>query len=153
MTPESISVTWQIGLKTAKNTIQATTHKCIRSTGLLSKRFKTDKSQLRYQQLSCHYGTFYVDFLKTTVKYIRGFIGGILYCNKLGYKKFFPCTSETQEETIHSLRSFIEIVGLPTSLHSDNHNILIEGLFKTNLESGVPLQSPGPHCKTRLNLQ
>ena len=57
----------------------------------------------------------------------------MLYCNKLGYKKFFPCMSETQEETSHSLRSFIEIVGLPASLHSDNHNNLMEGLFTKTL--------------------
>ena len=126
---------WQIGLKTAKNTINATTHKCIRSTGLLSKRFKTDKSQLRYKQLSRHYGTFYVNFLKVAVKSIRGFMGGMLCCNKLGYKKFFPCTSETQEETSHSFRSFIEIVGLPASLHSNNHNNLREGLFKKTLST------------------
>ena len=120
LTPETLSMMWQIGLKTAKSTINATTHKCIRSTGLLSKRFKTDKSQLRYKQLSRHYGTFYKGFLKVSVKSIRGFMGGMLYCNKLGYKKFFPCTSETQQETSHSLRSFIEIVDLPASLHSDN---------------------------------
>ena len=42
LTPESLSVMWQIGLKTAKNTIQATTHWCILSRGLLSKMFKTD---------------------------------------------------------------------------------------------------------------
>ena len=87
----------------------------------------------RYKQLSHHYGTFYVDFLKTAVKSIRSFIGGMLYRNKLGYKKFFPCTSETQEETSHSLRSFIEIVDLPASLHSDNYNNLREGLFKKTL--------------------
>ena len=74
-----------------------------------------------------------MDFLKAAVKSIRGFIGGMLYCNKLGYKKFFPCTNETQEETSHSLRSFIEIVGFPASLHSDNHNNLREGLLKKTL--------------------
>ena len=124
---------WQISLKRAKITIQATSHKCIRSAWLLSKRFKTDKSQLRYKQLSRHYGTFYVDYLKTTVKSIRGFIGGMLYCNKLGYKKFPPCTSDSQREISHSFRSIIEIVGLPSSLYSDNHNNLREGLFKKTL--------------------
>ena len=133
LTPETLSMMWHIGLKTAKNTINSTTHKCIRSTGLLSKRFKTDKSQLRYKQLSRHYSTFYVDFLNVAVKSIRGFMGGMLYCNKLGYKKFFTCTSETQEETSHSLRSFIENVGLPVSLHSDNHKNLREGMFKKTL--------------------
>ena len=133
LTPETLSMMWQIGLKTAKSTINATTHKCIRSTGLLSKRFKTDKSQLRYKQLSRNYGKFYVDFLKVAVKFIRGFMGGMFFCNKLGYKKFFPCTSETQEEYSHSLRSFIEILRLPESFHPDNHNNLREELFKKTL--------------------
>ena len=57
----------------------------------------------------------------------------MLYCNKLGFKKFFPCINETQEETSHSLRSFIEIVGLPAALHSDNHTNLKTGLFKKTL--------------------
>ena len=95
LSPEQLSRMWQIALKTAKNSILATTHKCIRSTGMLARRFKTDKSQLRYKQLSRHYGTFYVDFLKVNVKSLRGYVGGILYCNKLGFKKFFPCINET----------------------------------------------------------
>ena len=41
LTPKQLSIMWQIGLKTAKNTILATTHKCIRSTGTLT---RTDKS-------------------------------------------------------------------------------------------------------------
>ena len=42
LTPESLSMMWQMGLKTAKITIQATTQKCIHSTGMLSRRFKSD---------------------------------------------------------------------------------------------------------------
>ena len=72
LTPEQLSVMWQIGLKTAKNTILVTTHKCIRSTGMLTRRFQTDKSQLRYRQPFRHHGTFYVDFLKVAIKSIRG---------------------------------------------------------------------------------
>ena len=100
LSPVELSIMWQIGLKTAKNIILATTHKCIHSTSTLALRFKTDKSQLRYKQLSRYYGTFYVDFLKVNVKAIRGDIGGMLYCNKLGFKNFFPCTSETQDLTV-----------------------------------------------------
>ena len=44
LTPEQVSIMWQIGLKTAKNIILATTHKCIRSTKMLTRRLKTDKS-------------------------------------------------------------------------------------------------------------
>ena len=57
----------------------------------------------------------------------------MLYCNKLGFKKFFPYLNETQEEANHSLHSFIEIIGLPAALHSDNHNNLKTGLFINTL--------------------
>ena len=67
------------------------------------------------------------------MKSIRGYIGGMLYCNKLGFKKFIPCVNETQEETSHSLRSFIELIGLPVALHSDNINNLRTGKFKKTL--------------------
>ena len=146
LTPESLSKLWGIGLKTAKRTIEATTHQCIRSTGLLSKRFKTDKSQLRYKQLSRRYGGFYVDYLKVGVKSIRQFIGGTLYTNKLGFKNFFPCSNETSGETGHTLKSFIELVGLPPSLHSDNHSNFKEGLFKQLLRKfGIGATYTEPH--------
>ena len=146
LTPENLSKLWGIGLKTAKRTIDATTHQCIRSTGLLSKRFKTDKSQLRYKQLSRRYGGFYVDYLKVGVKSIRQFIGGTLYTNKLGFKKFFPCVNETSAETGHTLKSFIELVGLPPSLHSDNHSNFKEGLFKKLLRKfGIGATYTEPH--------
>ena len=117
-------------MKIAKNTILVTMHKCIHSTGKLTRRFKTDKSQLRYRQLSHHHGTFYVDFVEVTIKSIRSYIRGMLYCNKLGFKKFFPCMNETQEETSHSLRSFIELIGLLAALHSDNYNNVRTFKFK-----------------------
>ena len=61
---------WRIGLNTAKRTLETTTHHCIRSTDLLFKRFKTDKAQLRYKQLSRQHGTFYVYYVKVGVKYV-----------------------------------------------------------------------------------
>ena len=72
ISPEELSKGWQIGLATALRTLKATTHEHIRSTGLLSKRFKTDRSQLRYKQLSRRYGTFYCDYFKATYKSVRG---------------------------------------------------------------------------------
>ena len=86
-----------IGLKTEIKTLYATTHQCIRSTGVLSKRFKTDKSQLLYKHISIRYSTFYVDYLKVGVKSARQFIRGTLYTNKLEFKMFFLCSNETSE--------------------------------------------------------
>ena len=131
LTPESLSKLWNIGLKIAKSTILATTYKCIPSTGLLKKKFKTDESKLRYKQLSRFFGTFYVNFLKSSVQSIRGHIGGVLHYNKLGFKKFFPCSNEDKEEPNHSLNSFIEIIGLPATLYLDNRKNFKDGLFKS----------------------
>ena len=50
MTPEELSRRLCIGLKTAARTLKATSHQYIRTTGLLSKRFRTDKAQLRYKR-------------------------------------------------------------------------------------------------------
>ena len=64
LTPEGLSKRWNIVLKTATQTLKATTNKFIRTTGLPTKRLKTDKFQLCYNQLFFHYGIFYVDYLK-----------------------------------------------------------------------------------------
>ena len=81
---------WYIWLKTAIKTLDETTHQWIRPTGLLAKRFKTDKVKLQYKQISRQYGTFYFDYIKVGVKLVRQFIGGTLYTNKIGFKKFSP---------------------------------------------------------------
>ena len=64
------------------------------------------------------------------VNLVRKFIGGTFYTNKLGFKKFFPCSNENSAKTGHILKGFIELVGLPPPLHSYNHKNLKEGLFK-----------------------
>ena len=61
---------------------------------------------------------------------MRGFIGGTLYTNNMGFRKFFLCSDETSEHTDNTLNSFIELVGLPTLLNSINNNNLKEGRFK-----------------------
>ena len=146
ITPEFLSKHLNIGLATAKRTLQATTHQCVRSTGLLAKRFKTDKSQLRYKQLMRGHGNFYCDYLKSSVKSIRGHIGGVLYTNKCGFKKFYPCSTESGAETGSSLKSFVEFVGLPAGMHSDNHKNFKEGFFRKILRKfGITATYTEPH--------
>ena len=92
------------------------------------------------------YGAFYTDYLKSGVKSIRGFIGGVIYTNKLGFKKFFPCATERGDETGRTLCSFIEIVGLPAGMHYDNHRNFKEGLFKRLLRKfGIYYTYTEPH--------
>ena len=146
ISPEKLSKMWHIGLCTAERTLKATTYKCTRTTGLLAKRYKTDKAQLRYNQLSRHNGTFYVDYLKCAVKSIRGFIGGTIYTNKLGFKKFFPHEDERGTSTALGLRQFIDMVGLPASLHTDGHNNFVEGEYKRLIRKfGIPHTMTEPH--------
>ena len=68
MTAKELSCCLNIGMATAKKTLQSTTHQCVRSTEFLTRRLKTEKSQLWYKQLTCGYGTFYTDYLKSSVK-------------------------------------------------------------------------------------
>ncbi len=128
LSPESLARLWQCGLKTAERTLKATTHQCLRTTGVLTRRFRTDKAHMRYKRLASKQGTFYVDTLKAKVRSLRGFTCGNLYTNNLGFKKFFPM--EFESETPHTLQSIIETVGIPPAIHSDNAKVFTEGDFR-----------------------
>ena len=127
LTPEELARLWGIGLKTARRTLLATTHRCTRTVGDLTRRFRTDKAHMRYRRLSTRHGRFYVDTLKSKVKSIRGFTCGNLYTNSLGFRKFFPM--ETESSTPHTLQKFITMVGLPPHIHADNAKVFTQGAF------------------------
>ena len=91
ITPEELSSCLCIGPKTDDLTIKATTRQYTCTTGFPTKRFRTDKSNLRCNQLSGQYGTFYTAFLKVQVTSLCGYCGLLLYTNNIGFKKFFPC--------------------------------------------------------------
>jgi hypothetical protein len=128
LTPEDLSRLWHIGIKTARRTLAATTHQCLRTTGLLTRRFRTDQAHNRYTRLSTRQGNFYVDTLFSKVKSIRGYTCGNVYTNSIGFRKFFPMDSKSQSPA--SLQSFIQLVGVPPSLHSDNAPEFLAGDFK-----------------------
>jgi hypothetical protein len=59
VTPETLASRWNIGIDTAKKTIQATTQKGIRSyLNPIEQRYRTKQAQLRYRQLSGRHGPF-----------------------------------------------------------------------------------------------
>ena len=127
LTPEGLAKLWGIGIKIARRTLKATTHQCVRTVGDLTRRFRTKKAHMRFRRLTTRHGQFYVDTLKSKVKSIRGFTCGNLYTNNLGFRKFFPMSSET--ETPPTLQAFITLVGLPQAIHSDNAKAFVEGDF------------------------
>ena len=144
LTPEALSKLWRIGLKAAKMTILATTHQCLRTTGLLSRRFRTDRAHMRYKRLVTKQGLFYVDALLSKVTSIRGYTCGNLYTNNLGFRKFFPM--ESQNESAATLQTFIEMVGIPHRLHSDNAKIYVHGDFNKKAKKyGIRQSFTEPH--------
>ena len=69
------------------------------------------------------------------VKSVRQCIGGTVYTNKLRFKIFIPCSNETSSKTWNTLMGFIVLVGLPQTLHSDNHKNFKEGIFKQLIQN------------------
>jgi hypothetical protein len=130
LSPEELARLWKIGIHTANRTLKATTHQCLRTAGNITKRFKTDRAHMRYKRLSTKYGQFYVDTLFAKVKSIRGYTCGNLYTNRLGFKKFYPMVSNNSVECASTLKTMIELVGIPPALHSDNAPEFLRGEFK-----------------------
>jgi hypothetical protein len=144
LSPEALAKLWGIGLKTARKTLLATEHKCIRTVGDLTRRFRTDKAHMRYKKLSTKHGRFYVDTLKSKVKSIRGFTCGNLYTNSLGFRKFFPMITESH--TPSTLQSFITLVGLPPKIHADNAKVFTSGDFEKKCKKyDIGLSYTEPH--------
>lgn len=46
LSPKDLSKLWRIGVKAARRTLKATSHKCIRTPGNLTRRFKTDREHM-----------------------------------------------------------------------------------------------------------
>ena len=144
ITAEDLVRLWGIGLMTAKRTIKATTHQCIRTVGTLRRRFRTDRAHMRYKRLSTRHGRFYVDTLFSKVKSIRGYTCGNLFTNTLGFKKFFPLETESQGQK--SMVDFIQLVGIPPAIHSDDAKIFQKGEFrKTCCKYGIKQSFTEPY--------
>ena len=86
---EELSNKLHIRLSTEERTLKATTSQIIQSAGFLTRRFRTDKAQLRYKQLAKHFGSLYADYLKSKTKYLWVYVGGVVYTNNLGLYKLF----------------------------------------------------------------
>ena len=146
LSPEDLSKLWRIGLKAARRTLKATSHKCIRTLGNLTRRFKIDRAHMRYKKLATREGSFYTDTLFSKIKSIRGYTCGNLYTISLGFKKFFPMESKTGQECSNSLQTLIHLVGIPPSLHSDNAPEFVQGDFKKKCQKfDIQQSATEPH--------
>lgn len=127
--PERVAALFGCGLNTAERTLQVTTQDHIReNAGNITRRYRTRRSQLRYRQLGNPYGQFYVDVHAAKVKSIRGYTCGAVFCNKLNYIYWHGL--KTEKHTDEALQCFVQDVGVPTGLHSDNAKSLTAGKFR-----------------------
>ena len=81
--PKELSNNLNIVLKTSVRTMKSTMSQLICSVGLLTRRFTTVKANFRYKQLAKVFGSFYAYYLKSETESLWGYVGGVVYTNKL----------------------------------------------------------------------
>jgi hypothetical protein len=121
-----VAKTLGVGLETAARTIRSTTQLALRqSIHPTHKRFKTRVAQLQYPRLSRHSGKLHTDTFFLDVPSLSNCKMGQLYANDVDFTKFYPmhCKGEASDTLI----AFMQDIGIPSGLHSDNANELTEG--------------------------
>jgi hypothetical protein len=116
LTPEILSKRWGISVDRAQKTIAVTTHEGIRNVFLPSERKVRKKAPwMNYPSIK---GSFYTDQFFSKIKSVHGYTGGSIYTNGMGYDRFYPWV--TKKEHPDTIMSFIQDVGVPQTLISDN---------------------------------
>jgi hypothetical protein len=110
----------------ATKTRSVTTQKGKRSvTEHLTHRYKTKQAALRYNQLGGRHGQFYSDTFFSSIKSIQGNTMGQLFINDIGFYHFIPM--KRQSEAGDTLLEFIQEIGVPSSLHTNDAKELTSG--------------------------
>ncbi len=126
---EQISKIFCCSHKTAIRTRQVTTQKGIRSmSDHLTRRYRTKQAALRYPQLGGRHGRFYSDTMFASVSSIRNNNVAQIFVNDLGFTRLTPLRSKS--EAGHALLEFIQDVGIPSALHTDNAKEMTTGLWE-----------------------
>ena len=115
VTSENLSERWNIGLQQAKQTMQVTTQKGVRSAIMpLSRRYRTD---LMYQQRKLRNQKFYTDTLFGKYKSLTNNTCIQIFANESQFVKAYPM--ETKAMAGSALRQFVRDYGVPERLTSD----------------------------------
>jgi len=144
-TAEHIASIWNIGLETAKKTVQVTTQKGMRTTQYpIEQRFHTRQAQLRYNQLGGQHSRFYTDTFFSSVPTLNGNSMAQIYTNDLAFTRVYPMKLKSQAHK--TLSAFIHEVGIPSSLHSDDAKELMQGKFRDLCKDyHIPCTYTEPH--------
>ncbi len=118
--------TFHIGLNTPDKTLAATTQLALRHTlHPIHCRYTTQVAQLQYPRLSGCHGKFHTDTFFSNVPSIHGATMGQMYTNDAHFMKFYP--KKRKGDALDTLISFMQYIGIPSELHSDDVRELTQG--------------------------
>jgi hypothetical protein len=124
-----IASTFSIGLETAQRALRATTQLALRNvTHPIHRRFQTEVAQLRYPRLGGVHGKFHTDTFFASVPLLSQATMGQMYTNDIHFSKFYPMQRRSQAPD--TLINFMQDVGIPSDLHSDDAPELFQGRMK-----------------------
>ena len=126
LTPEILSKRWGIGLESAKRTLTVTTQAGIRN--VLAPGERKVRQKLDHLKFPIIKGRIYGDTMFSTLKSIRGNRVAQVFTNGLGFDHFYPL--KTKALVPDALVSFINDVGIPETIVTDNAPEEIHGEFK-----------------------
>ena len=115
VTSKNLSEKWNIGLEQAKQTLQVTTQKGVRSAIMpLSRRYRTD---LMYQQKKLRNQKFYTDTVFGKCKSLTNNTCIQIFANEAYFVKAYPMEKKSMAGL--ALRQFVRDYGVPEKLTSD----------------------------------
>ena len=126
LTPEVLARRWAIGLDAAKRTLKVTTQMGVRNVLAPGERkLRQRLNHLKFPNLK---GRFYTDTMFSKVKSLGGHTAAQVFTNGRGYDRFYPISKKS--EAPEALISFVQDVGIPQELVSDNAEEQIHGRFE-----------------------
>jgi hypothetical protein len=95
----------------------------------LTRHYRTKQAALRYAQLWGRHGQFYSDTLFSTVPSLRNNLVAQIFVNDIGFTRVTPMRSKA--DAGHALLEFIQDIGVPSALHTDNAKEMMTGKWET----------------------
>jgi hypothetical protein len=121
-----ISRIFGVGLETADRTLQSTTQLAIRhAIHPIQRRFRTEVAQLRYPRLGGPHGKFHTDTFFSTTPSLSRCTMGQMFTNDVHFTKFYPM--QRKSDAPDTLVQFMQDIGIPSDLHSDDAKELTQG--------------------------
>ena len=121
VSPETLAKKWNIGIDTAKRTLESTMQLAIcQAIHPIQRRYRTEVMQLHYPCLGGRHGCFYTDTFFTKTPTLRGCQMAQISTNNISFTKVFPMKHKSKASNMQD-------VGIPSCLHTDDAKELEQG--------------------------